>query len=76
MKTDRIYTMFCRKTFTLPNGSKLERGTVFKACVRAYHSGALEFFSLSFPDSPELGTAEVPCLFARFHSADEPISKD
>lgn len=76
MKTDRIYTMLCRKTFTLPNGSKLERGTVFKACVRAYHSGALEFFSLSFPENPELGTAEVPCLFARFHNVDEPISKD
>lgn len=76
MSTDRVYTMLCRKTFTKSDGSKVEKGTVFEAKVRSYHSGALEFFSLTFPENPEIGATEVPCVFARFHSVDEPSNAE
>mgnify|MGYP003342535518 FL=1 len=76
MKTDRVYTMLCRKSFLKPDGTKVEKGQVFEAKVKSYHSGALEFFSLTFVDNPSMGSAEVPCVFARFHSVDEPSTAE
>jgi hypothetical protein len=76
MSNDRVYTMLCRKSFTKSDGSRVDKGTVFDAKVKAYHSGALEFFSLIFPDNPTMGATEIPCVFARFHSVDEPSTTE
>jgi hypothetical protein len=66
--------MKARKSFRLPDGETMARGTVFSATVRSKVVAGDELFILGIENQPE--DAVVACLAVRFHEPEESEVKD